>query len=72
MKKYTKKVEAFGRHLKQLRKTHGFTQETLADECEIDRVTIARIETGTLTPTLHILFALADALNVKVKDLFDY
>ena len=45
------------------------TQEQLADKSGICRVTIARIETGAVSPKAATLKRLADALGVLVDDL---
>lgn len=45
------------------------TQQTLSDLCEVDVRTIQRIEKGEFGIGLHILFGLADALEVKVTEL---
>ena len=56
-------------NLAQERKSHGFTQEHLAEASGVHRVTIARIETGEVSPTAETLKRLADALGVFVDDL---
>jgi transcriptional regulator with XRE-family HTH domain len=45
------------------------TQERLADASGICRVTIARIETGVVSPKAETLKRLADTLGVLVDDL---
>jgi transcriptional regulator with XRE-family HTH domain len=39
-------ARAFARHLRRIRKEKGLTQEDLAFEANVDRVTIGRIETA--------------------------
>ena len=69
MKKYTRQLEAFGKNLRRFRKECGLTQQALADDCELDRGTIARFETGKLYPSFQTLFALAEALEIEAKEL---
>jgi mRNA interferase RelE/StbE len=45
------------------------TQEELAKASGVHRVTIARIETGEVSPMAETLKRLADALGVLVDDL---
>lgn len=45
------------------------TQEQLAEASGVHRVTIARIETGEVSPKAETLKRLADALGVLVDDL---
>jgi transcriptional regulator with XRE-family HTH domain len=47
------------------------TQEQLAKESGVHRVTIARYETGATSPTVRSLEKIAAALNVPVSDLVD-
>lgn len=46
------------------------TQQTLAALCEVDIRTIQRIEKGEFGFGLHLLFALADAFEVELPELF--
>jgi len=71
VEKYSHQVEIFGRNLRRLRKEKGLSQQALADECEIDRVTLTRIENGKYGAGLHIIYALAAALKIKAKELFE-
>ena len=55
--------------LKKLRKTKGFSQQTLADASGVAKKTIARIETGKGEPRGATVQELAKALRVKPKVL---
>lgn len=57
--------------LAEIRKAKGFTQQGLADKSGVSRVSIARIETGVMSPTLKALERLAEALGVTVGELTD-
>jgi len=46
------------------------TQEDLAEHCGLFRTYMSRIETGKANPTLTMICALADALGVRVTELF--
>ena len=52
-----------------LRKSKGFTQQTLAFHSGISRKHISQIEQGKADPTIGVLVRLAAALEVRVKDL---
>lgn len=60
----------FGLSVKALRKKAGLSQEKLAQIAEIDRKSISRIENGRLSPSVDILWAIADALKKEVYELF--
>jgi transcriptional regulator with XRE-family HTH domain len=55
--------------LKRLREQRGFTQQALAEQVGTTRVTVARLETGTRQPGVHLLERIARALKVPVDDL---
>ena len=45
------------------------TQEDLAAESGVNRVSIAKMETGHRLPKLPTLFQLADALGIRASEL---
>lgn len=45
------------------------TQQELADAANINRVTIAKYETGQIDPTLDSARKMADALGVTIDEL---
>ncbi len=47
------------------------TQEQLAEKSNLDRMTIAFVEGGRRFPRLATLQAIAGALGVSIKDLFE-
>lgn len=58
-----------GRHVQQLRDTQGFSQQALADEADIAKPTIQRIEKGQAASTVDIILSLAKALDLPFCDL---
>lgn len=68
--RYKSKIEEFGALVKKVRENQGKTQQRLADDCEVDLRTIQRIEKGEYGPGLHVVYALADALEVQPYYLF--
>jgi transcriptional regulator with XRE-family HTH domain len=65
--------EIFGKHLKTLRERSGLTQEALAEAIGVkDARTIRFWEAGTNAPKFANLVALAKALGVRMRDLFDF
>jgi len=67
-----KKLQAFGKNLKQLRKKYGFTQESLAAAAGLDLSHIARMETAKRNPKLTTLMALAHAFGISFSELMDF
>lgn len=68
-KAYTSEIKRLGKHIKVLRESKKITQQNLAGFCEVDIRTIQRIEKGEFGMSLHILFAIAEALNVSADEL---
>jgi transcriptional regulator with XRE-family HTH domain len=64
-------VKAFGIRLKKLRTEKGMSQELLANTADIPVNQVGRIERGEINTTIVTAKALADSLEVDVKDLFD-
>ena len=66
------KQKLFGKRIKELRKNKNLTQEQLAESIGIYQKQIGNIETGTYFTTMPNLEKIANALNVQIKDLFDF
>ena len=64
--------EKIALRIKFLRKQQGLTQEKLAERAEISLDYLGKIEVNINRPGLVSLFKIAKALNVKIKDLFDF
>ena len=55
--------------IRTLRSKRGYSQEHLADKAECHRTYIGMIERKISNPSLKLLVALADALDVGVDEL---
>lgn len=53
--------------LMEAREQVGMTQEQLAKEAHVSRITIARIERGRISPSFRTLSALAGAMGKRLK-----
>lgn len=53
-----------GKRVKEVRKSKGLSQETLAEHCGVSSLYISRIERGTANATLDLLDVLVTALGV--------
>lgn len=62
----------FGKNLKKLREAKGFSQEGLAEAIGVEYQTISRIETGMYFTSYENLQKIAKALDLQIKDLFDF
>jgi transcriptional regulator with XRE-family HTH domain len=68
---YDKRIMASGKNLKKLREANGLTQEDLARSAGLSLATIQNFENGEMNPTLAIVYAFADVLNISAKELVE-
>jgi transcriptional regulator with XRE-family HTH domain len=60
----------FGEAVRRLRKQGGFSQESLALACNLDRTYIGGIERGERNVSLVNIKKIADALGVSPREFF--
>ncbi|MBC6992282.1 helix-turn-helix domain-containing protein [Hymenobacter sp. BT491] len=65
-------VKAFGERLRDLRQRKGLSQQALADEADVSRPTVQRIETGHMSATIDVLASLSRALGLSLTELLDF
>ena len=73
IEKNQKRLRQIGIKIGAIRKLRGMSQIALAEKAEISRSLLSSIEAPKLACnfTIEVLFNIADALNVEVKDLLD-
>lgn len=62
----------FGRRLRELRIGRQMTQEQLAEAAHISVDFLSLVERGRNAPSFKVIEQLAIALNISVKELFDF
>jgi len=72
VKKITEQDYRLGRKIQKIRKVRGLTQEQLAEKVKVSTTFIGYVETGYRRPNLKMIYKLARALDVKVKDIFPF
>ena len=60
---------AIGQRIRKIRKAHGLSQESLAEQINISTTHMSHIETGNTKLSLPVLVDLAAALEVRTDDL---
>ena len=72
--KHKSEYRQLGLTIAYYRKLKGFTQLELAEKVNISRTHISNLEAPNMEKSLSldILFDIADALDVPVKNLFDF
>ena len=59
-----------GARVRQARRGCGMNQERLAELVGLTRASIANIESGVQRPPLHVLWRIAEAVDMKIYVLF--
>jgi transcriptional regulator with XRE-family HTH domain len=65
-------LKALGKRIKKFREDQEISQDQLGYECGIHRTNINRIEKGHVSTGAVKLLHIAKALNVSVKELFNF
>lgn len=60
-----------GKNIKKYRIQRGWSQEKLADECNLDRTYITSVENGKRNLSIETLQKFAKGLSLKITELLD-
>lgn len=71
-KKITERDLRLARKIQKIRQEKDWTQEKLAEKVGVSTTYIGYIETGYRIPNLKMVYKIANALGVKVKDIFPF
>ena len=72
MTKNNELEKRFGRKLAYIRKSKKISQMKLAEIVDMNFNYTGQIERGEANVTIHTMHILADALDVEMKELFDF
>ena len=62
-------LERFGERIRELRSAQGFSQETFAHQCRLDRTYVGGIERGERNVALRNIEKIAQTLGMSIADL---
>lgn len=65
-------IANLGIHIRQLREKKGISQEDLANDCDIPKNQIGRIERAEINTGIKTLVKIANALDIEPKELLDF
>lgn len=65
-------LELTGKRIAEIRNKCGLTQEKLAEMVNYSSNHIAKLESARTKPSFDLLVNIAIALNVQLRDLFDF
>ncbi|MFI0429216.1 helix-turn-helix domain-containing protein [Mariniflexile sp. HMF6888] len=61
-----------GVRIRQLREKKNLSQQDLANDCNIPKTQIGRIERAKVNTTVRTLIKIANALEIEPKELLDF
>lgn len=64
--------KALGQQVRRIRQREGISMRKLALEAEMEYSQLSKIERGVINTTVSSLYALATAMNIPVKEFFDF
>lgn len=64
--------QMLGSRIRELRKGKGLSQDQLSEQIGVDPKHLSRIEIGKSFPYMETLESIVKALEVELKDLFDF
>lgn len=64
--------EQLGAKIQRVRKDRGLTQEELAAKTGVQISTISNIERGETDTSIYVVFKIAQALRIHIKELFTF
>jgi len=65
-------TEKFGQRVRELRNRRGISQEELAFKAGVHRTYLGGIERGERNPSLKNIAAIAEALGIPLREIFDF
>ena len=65
----TQPNEAFGRAVRTFRIERGWSQEELAERCDMDRTYISGVERGRRNPTIQAIYRIGGGLGVLPSEI---
>lgn len=63
-------AKVIGENVRRYRKEKGYTQERLAEEANIDRTAISKLEKGKFLPTISFILAISKTLHIELIYFF--
>lgn len=64
--------QRFGDRLRKLREQKRISQQQLAQKAGVDLTTINELENGNRDPMLKTVWKIANALEIKMSQLFEF
>jgi transcriptional regulator with XRE-family HTH domain len=62
----------YGKKVREIRKSKGVSQESLADLAGLDRTYISDIENGKRNVSIETIFKIGKALDIPIIEFFNF
>lgn len=59
-------------HVRRLREAKDFSQQELANEADLAKITIQRIENAKYSATIDVLISISQALEISLSELVSF
>lgn len=63
-------LKLFGKNLRKIRESKGFTQEQLANELGLEISQISRIERGVINTSIFTLYQISEFFKIDINEFF--
>lgn len=65
-------LNSVGKKLREIRNAKGLSQSMLANDANVPKNQIGRIERGEISAGITTLYKICQALGIKVRELIDF
>lgn len=65
-------IGLFGQNLRKIRESKNITMQNLADSINVEYSQISRIERGLINTSIGVAYAISQALEIDIKELFSF
>jgi transcriptional regulator with XRE-family HTH domain len=65
-------IKAFAAHIRRLREEKNLSQQQLADQADVAKITVQRIENAKYSVTLDVLISISKGMNIPLNKLLDF
>lgn len=63
-------LKLFGKNLRKIRESKGFTQEQLVNELGLEISQISRIERGVINTSIFTLYQISEFFKIDINEFF--
>ncbi|WP_185146962.1 helix-turn-helix domain-containing protein [Chryseobacterium echinoideorum] len=65
-------IRLFGQNLRKIRESKKMSMQSLADSINVEYSQISRIERGVINTSIGVAYAISQALEIEITELFSF